>query len=410
MQRLYSILTNLSGVVLKSAGFFSKKIQEFTKGRKDLFPKLQKGIKQEEDYNWIHAASLGEFEQAVPVMQMLKEEYPQRKIVVSFFSPSGYNNKKQHPLVDLFTYLPLDTPKNIQKFLDIINPKLVIFIKYDFWPNFLKELKNRKIRSLLVSGSFRKEQSFFKPYGKWMRTALETFEHFFVQNQESVELLNSIGFKNVSLSGDTRFDRVESQLTFSNKLEFIEEFKGNKLLLVAGSTWPEDEDLIIDFINSSPKNIKFLIAPHEIKEEKIKSLEGKLNKNSTRYSKMGNAQLDKSQVFILDTIGLLTKTYSYADIAYVGGAAGNTGLHNILEPAAFGIPIITGNNVQKFPEAIALNRLAGLFRVQNKQEFAAILNKLAKNSKFRRETGMIAGHYISSNTGATRILREYLRS
>lgn len=410
MQRLYTILINLSGVVLKSAGFFSKKIAEFTEGRQGLFEKLEKGIQNEVDYIWIHAASLGEFEQAVPVMKMLKKEFPQHKIVVSFFSPSGYNNKKQHPLVDVITYLPLDTPKNVRKYLDIIQPKLVIFIKYDFWPNFLKELKQRKIRTLLVSGIFREDHLFFKYYGKWMLEVLGTFEHFFVQNQESVRLLEGIGFNNVTLSGDTRFDRVESQLTYSNKLDFIESFKESKLLLVAGSTWPEDEDLILDFINSSPKDIKFLIAPHEIKEENIHNLEQKLKRKSIRYSKREGANLNLPQVFILDTIGLLNKAYSYADIAYVGGASGTTGLHNILEPAAFGIPIIIGKNYKKFPEAVALNRSAGLFSTKSKSEFKSILDKLITNHKFRRETGMITGHFIGSNTGATHILKEYLKS
>ena len=407
MQGVYNVLVNLSGVVLKSASYFSKKLKDFTEGRKDLFPKLEKAIDPSSDHIWVHAASLGEFEMAVPVLKMLKEKYPESKIVVSFFSPSGFKNKKKHPLVDHFTYLPLDTKDNAKKFLEIIQPGMAFFIKYDFWPNFLNELKKRQIRTFLVSGVFRKDQAFFKAYGKWMRTSLEAFEHFFVQNKESEELLNSIGFDNVTVAGDTRFDRVAAQLEADNRIDFIEEFKEDKLLVVCGSTWPEDEDLILDFINRS-HNIKFIIAPHEIKPEKIKKLAERLKLSVIKYSEKEGKDLKNYHVLILDTIGLLGRSYSYASIAYVGGAAGNTGLHNILEPATFGIPIIIGQNFDKFPEAERLRQLAGLFSVKDPDEFSAIMTKLYTNADFRRKTGMIAGHFINSNTGATRILEDYL--
>jgi len=393
--------------VLKSAGSFSPKLKEFTEGRKDLFSKLEKNIDPSNEYFWIHAASLGEFEMAVPVLKMLKEKYPKTKTVVSFFSPSGYNNKKQHPLVDHFTYLPLDTPKNAEKFLKIIQPKMAFFIKYDFWPNFLNELKKRQIRTFLVSGVFRKDQAFFKPYGKWMRKSLEAFEQFFVQNKESEDLLNSIGFTNVIIGGDTRFDRVAAQIEADNRIDFIEEFKADKILVVCGSTWPEDEKLLLKFINNST-NIKFIIAPHEIKTEKVDKLENELQIPTVKYSEKEGKDLKNYSVLILDTIGLLGRAYSYANIAYVGGAAGTTGLHNILEPATFGIPIIIGENFSKFPEAERLRHLAGLFSVKNSEEFSAIMKRLTINSEFREKTGMIAGHFINSNTGATRILKEQL--
>jgi len=258
VQKVYNVLIKLSGVVLKSAGSFSPKLKEFTKGRKDLFSKLEKNIDPSKEYFWIHAASLGEFEMAVPILKMLKEKYPKTKTVVSFFSPSGYNNKKQHPLVDHFTYLPLDTPQNAEKFLKIIQPKMAFFIKYDFWPNFLNELKKRQIRTFLVSGVFRKDQAFFKSYGKWMRKSLEAFEQFFVQNKESEALLNSIGFNNVIIGGDTRFDRVAAQIEADNRIDFIEEFKEEQILVVCGSTWPEDEKLLLKFINNSISNLSLL--------------------------------------------------------------------------------------------------------------------------------------------------------
>ena len=407
MRGIYNVLVNLSGVVLKSAGYFSKKLKEFTEGRKDLFSKLQNSVSKSEDYIWIHASSLGEFEMAVPVLEMLKSKYPGKKTLVSFFSPSGYKNKKQHPLVDHFTYLPLDTEKNAQKFLDIIEPEMAFFIKYDFWPNFLLALRERSIPTFLVSGVFRKDQAFFRPYGKWMRKGLEAFEHFFVQNEESQELLNSIGFENVTVAGDTRFDRVAAQLESNNKIDFIEDFKADQLLVVCGSTWPEDEDLILEFINNS-SNIKFIIAPHEIKPEKIKKLKERIRISCIKYSEKDNKKLQNFKVLILDTIGLLGRAYSYADIAYVGGAAGNTGLHNILEPATFGIPIVIGKNFQKFPEAERLRQLAGLYAVEDAQGFSAIMTKLFTHEDFRRKTGMIAGHFINSNTGATGTLEEYL--
>ncbi len=407
MRGIYNVLVNLSGVVLKSAGYFSKKLKEFTEGRKDLFSKLQNSVNRSEDYIWIHASSLGEFEMAVPVLEMLKSKYPERKTLVSFFSPSGYKNKKQHPLVDHFTYLPLDTPKNAKEFLDIIEPKMAFFIKYDFWPNFLLELKERNIPTFLVSGAFRKDQAFFKPYGKWMRKGLKAFEHFFVQNKESKDLLNSIDFENVTVAGDTRFDRVAAQIESNNQIGFIEDFKSDQMLVVCGSTWPEDEDLILDFINHS-SNIKFIIAPHEIKPEKIKRLQEQIRIPSIKYSEKENIELQNFNVLILDTIGLLGRAYSYADIAYVGGAAGNTGLHNILEPATFGIPIVIGENFRKFPEAIKLRKLAGLYSVEDAQGFSTVMTKLFTHEDFRRKTGMIAGHFINSNTGATRILEEYL--
>ncbi|MCG9970865.1 3-deoxy-D-manno-octulosonic acid transferase [Christiangramia crocea] len=400
-------MVNLTGVVLKSAAYFSKKLKEFTEGRRDLFPKLEKAIDPSKDHIWVHAASLGEFEMAVPVLKMLKNKYPEHKIIVSFFSPSGYKNKKKHPLVDHFTYLPLDSKKNARKFLDIIQPEMAFFIKYDFWPNFLNELKAGKVRTFLVSGVFRKDQAFFKIYGKWMRSALEAFEHFFVQNKESEELLNSIGFENVTVAGDTRFDRVAAQIEADNKIDFIEDFKDDQLLVVCGSTWPEDEDLMLDFINNS-SSIKFIIAPHEIKPEKVEKLRRHISIPVIKYSEKEDRNLKNYRVLILDTIGLLGRAYSYANIAYVGGAAGNTGLHNVLEPATFGIPILIGRNFEKFPEAQRLRQLAGLFSVKDKDEFTAIMTSLYTDTDFRRKTGMISGHFINSNTGATRILEEYL--
>ncbi|MCF4101942.1 3-deoxy-D-manno-octulosonic acid transferase [Gillisia sp. M10.2A] len=380
----------------------------FVDGRKNTFSILNSKIQQKDRVIWFHVASLGEFEQGLPIIEVVKNIYPQHKIVLSFFSPSGYEVKKNTPIADAVVYLPLDTRRNVRLFLELAHPEMSFFVKYDFWPNYLNELKKRNIPSFLISGGFSANQLFFKSYGKWMRKSLTSFQHFFVQNESSKVLLNSIGFQNVNVSGDTRFDRVSNQLKQDNKLDFIEDFKENKTCIVAGSTWPEDEAMLQEFINNSSPEVKFIIAPHNIKAEQIQKFKNSLNKRTVLYSEKQGKELSSYQVFIIDTIGLLSKIYSYGDIAFVGGATGTTGLHNILEPATFGIPIIIGSNYSKFPEAIELQKLAGLYSVKNTKEFQDILQKLLKDVDFRQKTGMIAGHFISSNTGATQVIKTYL--
>lgn len=410
MQLIYNLLVGTAQKLLPFSGLFGKKIQLFAKGRQEVFSQLKGGLKREARYIWFHAASLGEFEQAVPVIEMLKNEYPHHLILVTFFSPSGYENKKQHPLADLITYLPLDTKANALKFLDMVKPEMAFFMKYDIWPNFMAALKKRKIRSFLISGNFRENHIYFKSYGNWMKKALKAFEHIFVQNQESLDLLQEKGFKNSTLSGDTRFDRVSGQLTYQNNLTVMEKFLQDELCVVVGSTWPEDEALLLDFMNTSPDKVKFVIAPHEIKPEKIEDFRKKLKKPCLLYSEAEKNNPADFKILIIDNIGLLSQIYSYANIAYVGGAAGKTGLHNILEPATFGVPIIIGENYAGFPEAIQLEKIGGLFPVSTPEELSRILTKLIAEPHFREKTGMIAGHFIGSNTGATRIIQEYLRT
>lgn len=390
------------------SGLFSEKMKLFTQGRKQLYSSLKEQVSAKDRTIWFHAASLGEYEQAVPVIEAVKEHYPEHKVVVTFFSPSGYEVKKNSQLAHVVTYLPLDTPANARQFLELVHPELALFIKYEFWPNFLRELGRQKIPTLLVSGGFRKDQVFFKAYGSWMRSYLKTFDHFFVQNESSAELLRSIGCQNVTVSGDTRFDRVAAQLKQQNELDFAEEFRGDELCVVAGSTWPEDDALLTDYINSAPEKVKFIIAPHALKPEKIKQLQEQIQVKSVLFSEKEGKSLSDFKVMILDTIGLLTRIYSYAHIAYVGGAAGNTGLHNILEPATFGVPIVIGQHFSKFPEAGRLRKLAGLYSVANKEELKTVLDKLIFNKDFRRKTGRITGHFVNSNTGATEVITKYL--
>lgn len=408
LQFLYNLLINTAEKVLPVSGIFSDKMKLFTEGRKEIFSLLRKNIAPDDKVIWFHAASLGEYEQAVPVIEAVKEQFPGHKIAITFFSPSGYEVKKHSALADVITYLPLDTPGNVRLFLDLVHPEWALFIKYEFWPNFLRELKIREIPTLLVSGVFRKDQVFFKVYGGWMRSYLKTFQHFFVQNKSSRDLINSIGFKNVTISGDTRFDRVSNQLKQNNHVDFAEEFKDTNLCVVAGSTWPEDEDLMIDFINKAPDNVKFLIAPHTLKPARIKQLQQRLKVKTVLFTEKQGKDLAGFKVMIVNTIGLLTKIYNYADIAYVGGAAGDTGLHNILEPATFGVPVIIGKNFEKFPEAFELQKEGALFPVENKDEFSQILQKLIRDNDLRNKTKRISASYISRNTGATQIITEYL--
>jgi len=378
-------------------------------GRKDVFNKLHH-ISPTDKTIWFHCASLGEFEQGVPIMEEIKRIKPDHKIVVSFFSPSGYEVKKNTHLADLVVYLPLDTPTNSKRFIKAIHPSIAFFVKYEFWPNYLLELQQNNIPTILISGVFKEKQIFFKSYGGFMRKALGAINHFFVQEENSKILLNNIGFQNVSVSGDTRFDRVTNQLQTDNNLPFANEFKGNSLCIVCGSTWPEDEDLFLNFINSSADDIKFIIAPHKIESDKIEKLRDNIVKKTVLHSEIDDVNLSEYSVLIIDCIGLLGKIYSYADIAYVGGAAGKTGLHNILEPATFGVPIIIGKNYEDFPEAFQMKSHAALFSVENAEEFSEILNKLIEDSSFRKKTGMIAGHFVGSNVGATKKIINYVSS
>lgn len=410
MHTIYNLSIQTATFILGIVAMFNKKMKLFVDGRQGVFKTLEKNISINDKTVWFHCASLGEFEQGVPIMEAIKKLKPDHKIIVSFFSPSGFEIKKNTPLADVVVYLPMDTPSNAKKFIESVNPTLVFFVKYEFWPNYLLELKKRNIPTLLVSGVFRKNQIFFKSYAGFMRQALASFIHFFVQDENSDTLLREIGFQNVTISGDTRFDRVSHQIEMDNSLPFADEFKANSLCIVCGSTWPEDESILLEYINNAPENVKFIIAPHKIEALRIEDFKNKIKKDTILHSKINGAELSEYKVLIIDCIGLLSKLFSYADIAYVGGAMGNTGLHNILEPATFGVPIVIGKNFSEFPEAEKLQSLAGLYSVSNSKELIEIFSKLVSNPSFRTSTGMIAGHYVNKNTGATNKIMSYILS
>ncbi|QAA83282.1 3-deoxy-D-manno-octulosonic acid transferase [Aequorivita sp. H23M31] len=410
MHILYNLLIHLTSFGLRIVGLFSNKMKLFVKGRENVFEILKADIASSDKSVWFHCASLGEFEQGVPIMEEIRKRKPDHKIIISFFSPSGFEIKKNTSLADVVVYLPMDTPSNARKFISITHPSLVFFVKYEFWPNYLFELQQKDIPTLLISGVFRPNQWFFQSYGGFMRKALTAFNHFFLQDEESRELLKNIGFTNITVSGDTRFDRVSHQIEMDNTLNFAEDFKGNSICIVCGSTWPEDEAVLLDYINSAPKKVKFIIAPHKMERSQIDGFKSKLKRKTILYSEKDKVNISAYEVLVIDCIGLLTKLYSYADIAYVGGAMGNTGLHNILEPATFGVPIIIGKNFEGFPEAYKLRSLAGLFVVSNSKEAMDIFSKLVEDANFRRKTGMIAGHFVNKNTGATQKVIEYVSS
>lgn len=379
-------------------------------GRSKTFFILEEQLSAETKTFWFHCASLGEYEQGLPIFKQLRKENPDHKIVLTFFSPSGYEIRKNTDVADMVVYLPLDTKANAKRFIQLVNPELTIFVKYDIWPNYLNELKKKNLRAILISATFRKEQSYFRFYGRMMRNALGTFEHIFVQNENSKNLLHTINLNNVTVAGDTRYDRVSDQLLQDNTLPFIEQFKDGKLGVVIGSSWPEDESLFINYINrSESKDIKFIIAPHNIKSHQIEQFVKQLNKKTVLFSEKDNKNLPEFDVFIVDTIGILSKIYSYADVAYVGGAMGSTGLHNILEPAAFGVPVIIGKNYKKFPEAFQMIDNGGVISIKNQQELYQILDKLIENPQKRKELGQLNALFINKNQDAVIQIMKFIR-
>ncbi|WP_370397906.1 3-deoxy-D-manno-octulosonic acid transferase [Tenacibaculum dicentrarchi] len=410
MNFIYNLLLFKVSILLRFIALFNKKIKLFVDGRKQTFSKLE-NIKKTDKVIWFHAASLGEFEQGRPIIEALKERYKNHKIVVTFFSPSGYEIRKNYPLADVVCYLPFDTKANVKKFIAKIHPEIAIIIKYEFWPNLLSEVKKQGINTILISGIFREKQSFFKWYGGFMRNKLKAFNHFYVQNEASKKLLSSIGFQNTTIAGDTRFDRVHDILKQDNSLDFINEFKNNSYTVVAGSTWEEDENLLVNYINNhASADEKFIIAPHNINQKQIKELQKSINKKTILYSEKEGQNLSENQVFIIDTIGLLTKIYSYADVAYVGGGLA-TGLHNILEPATFGIPIVFGaNKYKKFQEATDLLKLGSVTIVTNNEDFSSNFTTLKANANLRTKMGSENYHYIKNNIGATKIIMNYIKN
>ena len=409
---IYNLIVVLADFILKIVALFNNKIRLFVDGRKPVFKILSNKIKAYDKTIWFHAASLGEYEQGLPVMERMKSRFPNHLIVLTFFSPSGYEVRKNNTIADVTVYLPLDTQSNVNQFLKLVRPDMVFFIKYEYWPNYLNALQNKEIPTYLISGIFREKQVFFKWYGSFYKKALDAFEHFFVQNSSSKELLLKLGKTNVTVSGDTRFDRVTEILKQNNELDFIEEFKNNTLTVVIGSSWPKDEALLVNYINTA-NNVKFIIAPHNINKDQIANLQNQISKKTVLFSSLnlkdvGASKLADYDVFIIDTIGILTKIYSYADIVYVGGGFGNPGVHNILEPATFGIPIVIGPNYSHFAEATALVKMEGCISIANQEDLNEALDKLIQNAAVRYEKGHICSTFVEMNKNASETIMNYI--
>lgn len=404
MKWFYDFFINSFQVLLPFLGLFFKRLKIFYQDRKHTKAEFENFIKQnKKPLIWIHVASLGEYEQVVPVAQTLKTHFKNHNFILSFFSDSGYRVKKGKSFADFETYLPLDTNRQAREFVNKINPDFAIFVKYDIWPNFLNALNQKNIRTYLIAARFRSEQIYFRYYGKFFREALKSFQHIFVQDKASGNLLNSIGYLDWTYSGDTRYDRVYLQLQQDNSLDFMDDFKQNFTCMVCGSTWPEDEQVLLSSINDKAIKIKYVIAPHQIDPKSIEDLQLKIKKTSIKYSEIRGKDLSNYHVLILDTIGLLTKVYAYANLAYVGGAMGNTGLHNILEPATFGVPIFIGPNHEKFPEAKALEHHGGLNVVRNDNEFKINLKHILTNKSLMDNMSKASKTFIENQIGATEI-------
>ena len=410
MNILYDLLINIIQLHLHVLKYFNKTVFNFLIKRKKIFKKLKKNISKNEKYIWIHVASLGEYEQGLPVFKKIKSLYKDHKIVLSFFSSSGYDLRKNNPISDLTLYLPIDTSNNAKRFINLINPEIAVFVKYEFWPNFLKYLKKNNTPTYLLAGVFRKNHWFFKPYGFWMRNNLKTFNHFFVQNNDSKKILKKYNFNNCSVMGDSRFERVLELPNQKNEIKYLNKFKKSKQCFVAGSTWNEDDEIIIKFINSYKENdICFIIAPHQIDLNKINKAKSFIKKKSILMSELNKDNASKNSVIFIDSIGLLTSVYSYADIGYVGGGMGNTGLHNTLEPAVFKIPVIVGKNFEKFHEVSELINLKGFISIKNYDTFKNELIDLINNKKARDKMGQINYKYIINKIGASEKVITYLK-
>lgn len=400
---LYNLGMILYAWAVRLAALRHKKARLWIDGRKDLFRRMRQVIDPAARIVWIHVASLGEFEQGRPIIEKLRKTHPEYKLLLTFFSPSGYEIRKDYKGVDYLFYLPLDTPRNARRFLDIAHPEIAIFVKYEYWLNLLRELRRRKVRTFIVSAIFRRNSIFFRPYGGWWRQALETFETLFVQNEESKQLLASLGFDNVLVAGDTRFDRVAEITRTAKHIDIVDRFKGDSRLFVAGSTWGPDEELLIRLINDNPE-VKFVIAPHEMDEARIARIIGEVKGGSLRYTQCSpRTGYASRQVLILDTVGILASVYSYATWSYIGGGFG-VGIHNTLEAATFGLPIAFGPNYLKFKEARDLVTLGAARSIANYEQLRDWFIPLRDNEDFLQKTSRIAKDYTTRHQGATSII------
>lgn len=409
MPLLYDIALGAYQIGIRLAAPFNKKAAAWIQGRKVLFEQLeQSNLSDGRKLVWIHAASLGEFEQGRPLMEQIKQAYPQCKILLTFFSPSGYEIRKDYELADFVSYLPLDTARNAQRFIQLTKPDLAIFIKYELWYHFFQSLQKAKTPTLLISALFREQQFFFKRYGQWFKKTLAKLDHFFVQNEHSAAILRNHQIGPVTVNGDTRVDRVAKLAKQPKSFPIIDTFAAGKPVLVFGSTWPADEEIIHHYIQKNPNKWRYIIAAHDIRPQRIEYIEHLFQAiKSIRYSQAAGVNLKDYNLLIIDNIGMLSALYHYAKVVYIGGAFGK-GLHNTLEPIAFGKPVIFGTKYQKFEEAKYLVEHGGGFSIASSLAFEQVMKQLEQAS-FYQQAAERAQQYIKDNAGATAEIMRFIK-
>ena len=405
----FSILTYRLSIGI-AAFMGHEKAKQWIQGRRNSFFKIKQALIPGERRVWFHCASLGEFEQGRPVIEKFRLAYPDIKIVLTFFSPSGYKVRKNYPGADYIFYLPLDTRQNASEFISLVLPEKVFFVKYEYWFHYFEELRKRSIPNYLVSAIFRSDQRFFKWYGGFFRKMLSAVSFFFVQDNESAALLNSIGLTNHSVTGDTRFDRVVEVSQSSKQIPLLEKFKNGNRLLIAGSTWPKDEEVFIPvFSELRSLNLRLVIAPHEVNEKRINQLTLSLTAfRVLKFSEANEQNVMTAEILVIDNIGMLSSLYRYGSFAYVGGGFGS-GIHNILEAAVFGLPVVFGPKYEKFREANELIRLGGAFSIQSPNEMKSVAGNLLNDERKSEAASSVTKQYVMERKGATDMILEFIR-
>lgn len=404
---MYNLGIQIYEVLIKFFSRYNEKAKRWVLGRENIFERMEEKLTKDEKIVWFHASSLGEFEQGRPVIEGFKREQPAYKIFLTFFSPSGYEVRKNYEGADYIFYLPHDTRINARRFIELINPKFVVFIKYEFWKNYLDILKEKKIPVYLISAIFRKNQLFFKFYAGWYQKVLNNFEHIFVQDARSKFLLDSIGYTKNSIAGDTRFDRVYEISKTVKSFPLVKEFAKGNLVFIIGSSWSADEEILVDYLNSKAPEVKYIIAPHEVHKSNIKRIVKSIEAKVILYSQAKIETVNENQVLVIDNIGLLSSLFQYGDIAYIGGGFG-TGIHNILEPATFGMPVLFGPKYHDFKEALDLVQLGAAFPIEDFLDFKEIFEKLLSEKAYLSKTSKIAEQFITNNKGATSKIIDFL--
>lgn len=407
MRLFYTFLIRLYAWMASLVSLWNKKAKLWKNGRKKWEQNLAQKIPDHRKIIWFHCASLGEFDQGLPVMEQIKKQQPLAFLVVSFFSPSGFEYRKNHPIADATCYLPIDTPKNARRFIHIIHPDYAVFVKYEFWYNYLNELYTKHIPIIFISSNFRSSQPFFQWYGGWFLKHLQHITAFFVQNETSKKILESFQISQVTISGDTRFDRVAALAEQNTELPIIKSFKNDHLLLVAGSSWQPEEEILEQLMKQKWDRLKLIVAPHDISESHIQQIEKKFPDICLRYSIANEQNVIDKKVLIINNIGILNKIYKYSDIAFIGGGFGS-GLHNILEAACYGVPVLFGPKSDKFPEALLLQKNGSGFEIDSYTTFLESFQKLYTDKNFLTETKRLSYNFIQTHKGATETIMRYL--